>query len=182
MCRQVQRSGHLCNKESNWAVFLHVKHIIFFNLKDGVMCKNKLILKASRYKDDEVDGVTVSIDPEGGDLVWGERIYLYPDMDTGLAGDFTGGQMWSAGPAEDVSVRVDSDTDTLEVTWTQVRGHEYCYAPSGLGDFGDSDPRLRDPYEDRHIAVRTSCFETGGQGVFAKVKLYSKKFIDDVKL
>ena len=122
-----------------------------------------------RYRDDEVDGVTISIDPESGGMIWGERIYLYPDMDTGLAGDFRGGQMRGAQSAENVRVSVDSETHMLTVTWTGCQGPEYCYAPSGSEDFGDSDPRLRDPYEDRHIAVRTSCFETGGQGVFAKV-------------
>ena len=122
-----------------------------------------------RYKDDEVDGVSISIDPESGGMIWGERIYLYPDMDTGLAGDFRGGQMSWAQLADNVRVSVDSETDMLTVTWTGSQGPEYFYAPSDTENFGESDPRLRDPYEDRYIAVRTSCFETGGQGVFAKV-------------
>ena len=130
--------------------------------------KSKLMFL--RYKDDQVDGVTISIDPESGGMLWGERIYLYPDMETGLAGDFRGGQMMSAQLAENIRVSVDSKTDMLAVTWTHTKGPEYNYAPSGSEDFGDSDPRLRDPYEDRYIAVRTSCFDTGGQGVFAKVR------------
>ena len=103
-------------------------------------------------------------------MLWGERIYLYPDMDTGLAGDFRGGKMLSAHLAENLRVEEDSETDLLSVTWADIRGPEYSYSPSGSEDFGDSDPRLRDPYEDRHISVRTSCFETGGQGVFSKVR------------
>ena len=135
----------------------------------GKSSKYKDKLNFLSYKDDEVDGFTISFDPESGGMLWGERIYLYPDMETGLAGDFRGGQMSSAHLAENIRVEVDSDSGMLLVTWTVIRGPEYSYAPSGAEDFGDSDPRLRDPYEDRHINVRTSCFETGGQGVFAKV-------------
>ena len=49
------------------------------------------------------DAVRVARDWESGGLLWGRGLYLYPDMETALVGDFSGGTMSSSQLAEEVS-------------------------------------------------------------------------------
>ena len=124
----------------------------------------------TRFTHGTVTSDMVAVDCESGGLIWNQSVYLYPDMETALVGDFTGCQMLSSQLANNVTVSVNDD-GFLDIRWSGVSGPEFRFSPSGPHCFGDSDPLLRDSYETKCISVRTSCMESGGQGVFANVHL-----------
>ena len=128
------------------------------------------VIAVTRYNHGAVSSHMVCVDWESGGIIWNEKVYLYPDMETALVGDFTGGQMKSAHLATNVIISVNDD-GFLDLSWSEVTGPEFRFSPSKPDNFGDSDPMLKDPYETKCISVRTSCMESGGQGVFANVDL-----------
>ena len=90
----------------------------------------------------------ISVDWESGGILLDDNIYLYPDMETALVGDWSSGKMSSARQTTITSVSVDTD-NMLSVKHGDCFGPEFSYAPAGEDNFGESDPMLLDPYENR---------------------------------
>ena len=105
----------------------------------------------TRFNEDkEVKSRRVSVDWECGGMLLYDTVYLYPDMETSLVGDWSNAshKMSSARQANITCLSVDSD-HILSVSHGECFGPEYSYAPAGENNFGNSDPMLIDPYENR---------------------------------
>ena len=173
-------SGQWCNGRlccGQVAVFrfcndVHITVGIKCGLRHGlcVATFSDQVIWVASYSQGKLEASHVSIDCESGGLLWEEDIYLYPDMETALVGDFSGAEMSSSRQAEVSSISIDSN-DMLVVKCSKCYGPEFSFCPSGPDNFGLSDPLLRDPYECKYIRVLTSGMEAGGQGVFTQVKL-----------
>jgi len=140
---------------------------------------NEKVIWVGKYVEGRCEGMFCSIEPDGGALLTGESVdgeltgsdltFFFPDMETGLRGSWHEGDMVSARKVVVNSLWVEEDS--IRVSCSMGFGPEFAFSPSGIDNFGSSDPLLTDPYEDKHIAVEESKMEGGGQGVYAKVDL-----------
>ena len=102
-------------------------------------------------------------------LFTGESVtWLYPDLGTGLTGNFVAGTMLSASEAEVSSV---SMSDIVRIPKLTIRKNkdsdEYKFDPSTDVHLS-SDPLIRDPYEKELLDVTESGVPGAGMGVFAR--------------
>ena len=139
----------------------------------------QMIIWVGRWIEGETVESVCSVEPDGGCILTGETqngentgpdmVFLYPDLVTGLRGQWQDGTMIKA---REVTVNcIDILNDKIRLSCSSMTGPEFEFAPSGAKDFGISDPLIEDPYEQKYIFVRDSEMESGGQGVYAKENL-----------
>eukprot|EP00092_Neocalanus_flemingeri_P015353 GFUD01016609.1.p1 GENE.GFUD01016609.1~~GFUD01016609.1.p1 ORF type:complete len:373 (+),score=118.99 GFUD01016609.1:107-1225(+) len=137
------------------------------------------VVWVGRYEDGELVGKFCAIEPDGGALLTGnvtegemsgpDLTFLYPDMETGLRGSWHSGVMVAARQVVVNCVWVEEDQ--VWISCSADFGPEFAFSPSGIDNFGSSNPMMRDPYETKLIAVEKSKMEGGGEGVYAKVDM-----------
>ena len=91
--------------------------------------------------------------------------FLYPDLTTGLLGQFRRGVAVSAVPATVREVRRPPG-GLAELTFTRQEGEAVGQSVSTRDTVGPG-PLVRDPYERTVCEVRSSQVEAGGEGLFA---------------
>ena len=91
--------------------------------------------------------------------------FLYPDLTTGLLGEFNRGMAVSVVPASVTEVSIQPG-GLAELSFTRLEGRAVGHSVSTRDSVGPQ-PRVRDPYERTVCEVRTSQVEAGGEGLFA---------------
>ena len=87
----------------------------------------------SRYSHGSLLPNTVSIDCESGAMIIDQRVFVFPDHETALLGEFHDSVLVSAHQASVQNISVNRDF-LLSVQCGKCFGPEYIYSPSG-GNF-----------------------------------------------
>lgn len=140
------------------------------------------VIWAGNLWEGEVRGPVCARDPDSGGLLLGQTIgghltggdicYVYPDLETALVGIFEEGVMKEAREARVISFNISSDILTVTTNPDSKKTlPTFSFAPSNKEGFGCSDPRLRDPLENKKVQVLCSQMSGGGEGLFARETL-----------
>ena len=100
-----------------------------------------------------------------GELTGDNIAFLYPDLTTGLLGQFYRGEAVNVSPASVSEVRIPAG-GLAQLGFTKLEGEAVSRSVSTRDSVGPQ-PRVRDPYERTVCEVRTSQVEAGGEGLFA---------------
>ena len=100
-----------------------------------------------------------------GDLTGHNIAFLYPDLVTGLLGQFRRGVALSVRPASVSGVRIPAG-GMAQLSFTRLEGRAVSRSVSTRDSVGPQ-PLVRDPYERTVCEVRASQLEGGGEGLFA---------------
>ena len=91
--------------------------------------------------------------------------FLYPDLSTGLLGQFCRGLAVSVVPASVTEVSLQPG-GLAQLSFTRLEGRAVGHSVSTRDSVGPH-PLVRDPYERTVCEVRSSYVEAGGEGLFA---------------
>ena len=127
---------------------------------------------------DEFGGSLIGTVDSEGRLTGDNIVYVYPDKETALIGQFEDGQLVKARMAKllkvlGTSTAVINDTGEVKLPNFSYRAdfpESVCFDVSSH-DVLSLQPLLRDAYEQDRVYVEKSLIENAGEGLFAKVDL-----------
>ena len=105
---------------------------------------------------------------EDGLASGGGCVYLYPDLNTALLGQWRSGRMMTAHEAAVRGIYEDQDDLRLVVERTKGMDANVFTLDISTSTKISSQPRLEDPYEQRMVYVAESMIPGAGEGVFLR--------------
>jgi len=116
-----------------------------------------------------VGGGLVQCRPDNDILANGHGcVYLYPDLVTGLVGDWVGGRMVNTRQAE--LVDLDMSTTVIRLVM-EIVGDEIYSEDISTSTKISIQPLLEDPFERKTIYVAESSYQSAGEGLFLRCDL-----------
>ena len=110
------------------------------------------------------------VSPDDGTITGSDIMYIYPDMETALLGNFEDNKMKDAQESSvlDLGCNRNGLYYVTRYSTPEPSSPHFYYEPPNNISFGAGPPNVLDPYERKWLELRVADNEKMGEGVFTK--------------